>query len=202
MKCILGIGNPGNRYQNTRHNIGFHLLDQFASRYSLKLIPSKFDFYYSEGELNTNPFVIIKPTTYVNNSGLAAQQCLTFFNTALEDFLVIADDVNLQFGEIRLRKSGGDGGHNGIKSIIYHLNSDNFSRLRFGIGDGFQKGSLSDYVLAPFNNDELVSLNDRSDLVTNLLGLYIADGYQAMLSGYSRFKKNEIQNKRTIDENE
>lgn len=202
MKCILGIGNPGNQYQNTRHNIGFYLLDQFASRYSLKLIPSKFDFYYSEGELSSNPFVIIKPTTYVNNSGLAARQCLTFFNSALEDFLVVADDVNLQFGEIRLRKSGGDGGHNGMKSIIYHLNSDNFSRLRFGIGSGIQKGNLSDYVLAPFNNDELVSLKERSDLITNLIGLYIAEGYQAMLSGYSRFKKQELQKNRTIDENE
>lgn len=202
MKCILGIGNPGNQYINTRHNVGFQLLDNFASANSLKFIPSKFDFYFSEGELDKIPYVLIKPTTYVNNSGFAAKQCLDLYNIGIEDFLIVVDDINLQFGELRLRKSGGDGGHNGLRSIIYHLNSEDFSRLRFGIGGEFDKGKLSGYVLSPFSKEELAVISDLSELVTSLLESFIKDGYQAMLSGYSRIKKKEIQNDKTNDENE
>lgn len=202
MKCILGIGNPGTQFRNTRHNVGFQLLDNFALGNSLKFIPSKFDFSFSEGELDKIPFVLIKPTTYVNNSGLAAKQCLNLYNIDIEDFLVIVDDVNLQFGELRLRKAGGDGGHNGLSSIIYHLNSEDFPRLRFGIGGEFDKGRLSGYVLSPFSKEELTVINDLSDLVISLLESFIKDGYHAMLTRYSRIKKKEIQNDKTNDENE
>ncbi|MFO7527131.1 MAG: aminoacyl-tRNA hydrolase [Ignavibacteriaceae bacterium] len=202
MKCILGIGNPGSQYINTRHNVGFQLLDNFASANYLKFIPSKFDFYFSEGELDKIPYVLIKPTTYVNNSGLAAKQCLDLYNIGIEDLLIVVDDVNLQFGDLRLRKSGGDGGHNGLRSIIYHLNSEDFSRLRFGIGGEFDKSKLSGYVLSPFSKEELAVIGDLLELVTSLLETFIKDGYQAMLSGYSRIKKKEIQNDKTNDENE
>lgn len=198
MKCILGIGNPGSRYRNTRHNVGFQLLDNFASNFSLNFIPSKFDFDYAEGEIDKNHFLLIKPVTYVNNSGLAAKNCLHNFDVLLKDFLVIVDDVNLNFGDFRIRKSGSDGGHNGLSSIIYHLNDNNFPRIRFGIGNQIGEQNLSNYVLQPFSEEELKILNDQSQVITNLLELFVIDGYNTMLTGYSRIKnKLKDENKKT-----
>lgn len=201
MKCILGIGNPGNRYRNTRHNVGFHLLDYFASAFSTKFIPSKSNYYFAEGEINKNHFVLVKPATYVNNSGLAAKHCLNYFNVYLKDFLVVVDDVYLKFGEFRIRESGGDGGHNGLYSIIYHLNDNNFPRLRFGIGNQSEEVDLSEYVLQPFTDEELKILNDQSDIISNLLELFVVNGYSSMLTGYSRIMNKLKNENRNTDSN-
>ncbi|MCJ7554762.1 MAG: aminoacyl-tRNA hydrolase [Ignavibacteriaceae bacterium] len=202
MKCILGIGNPGERYRNTRHNVGFQLLDYFVSVQKLKFKASKFDYYFSEGEIDNKPFVIVKPTTYVNNTGVAIHQCLSFYGIIAQDLLVLVDDINLSFGEIRLRKSGGDGGHNGLTSIIYHLNTEDFPRLRFGIDNDFEKGALSDYVLSQFNDEELGKMNKLSELSSILISSFIIDGYDFMLAEYSRLKNIELKENRANNTNE
>lgn len=202
MKCIFGIGNPGNRYQNTRHNIGFILLDIFASKLKLNFKPAKSDFYFAEGEIESNPFIFVKPTTYVNKSGIAAQQCLSYNNIDVDNLLVLVDDINLIFPEIRLRKSGGDGGHNGLNSIIYHLGSENFPRLRFGIGTENFAEDLSDYVLSGFSQIELNTINKLSDFMFILSRSFILHGYDFMLSEYSRIKNLENKKNRTSDINE
>ena len=186
MRAIVGIGNPGSKYINNRHNVGIQFLDYFNKQKLLTFKHSKFDYYYSEGELLGMPFVLIKPDTYVNLSGVTTLNCMLNYNIDVQDLLIIIDDINFDIGAIRIRKSGGDGGHNGLKSIIYHLASNKFPRLRIGIGNDFKNGLLPDYVLSDFKEDEISELNKSFDIISQLIESFIVDGYNKMLSTYSR----------------
>lgn len=188
MRIIVGIGNPGTRYENNRHNVGFQLLNFFAQKKKLLFKASKFDYYFSEGEFSGAPFVLIKPDTYVNNSGIALSDCINHYKVDVDNVLVVVDDINLSLSDFRIRKSGGDGGHNGLSSIIYHLQSDNFSRLRIGIGNDFQPGNLADYVLSDFSKTDFMELEKSFDLSIQLVESFILDGYNKMLSTFSRLK--------------
>ena len=188
----MGIGNPGKKYLHTRHNIGFMILDRFASKHNLQFKPSKFDFYFSASNKNDNEFMLVKPTTYVNLSGLAAKQIVDNYNCEPSDLLVVCDDINLSSGKIRIRKSGGDGGHNGLHSIIYHLETDQFPRLRFGIGQDFEKGEMKDYVLSKFSEEEFEALENNFEFSVELLESFIAGGTEVMLNYYSKNVTNKI----------
>jgi peptidyl-tRNA hydrolase, PTH1 family len=189
VRIVLGIGNPGRRYEDTRHNIGFLILNSFAQKYNLSFIPSKSEYYYTEGELEGNAFILIKPSTYVNNSGIAAAHALEYFNVGLKDFLVIVDDINLEAGKLRVRASGGDGGHNGLKSIIYYLESLNFPRIRIGIGSAFSKGAMADYVLSKFHKDEQEIVKDVTDKTLMLMKEFITGGTKQMLDFNSKINQ-------------
>ena len=189
MRVIFGIGNPGNRYSQTRHNSGFLLLDHYAQKNSLPFVASKNDYFFAEGKTAQCGFSLIKPTTYVNNSGLAALQAIEEYNIPIADFLVVADDINLETGKVRIRVGGGDGGHNGLNSIIYHLNSDDFPRLRIGIGNNFSKGEMADYVLAPFSNDEFTIINGAFNEAALLLDQFVQGGIKQMLDANSKLPK-------------
>ena len=189
MRIIFGIGNPGNRYSQTRHNSGFLLLDQYAQKNSLPFIASKNDYFFAEGKTAQSGFSLIKPTTYVNNSGIAALQAMEDFNIPITDFLVVADDLNLETGKVRVRVGGGDGGHNGINSIIYHLNSDDFPRLRIGIGNNFDKGEMADYVLSPFTNEEFTLISGAFNEAVMLIDEFIQGGIKQMLDANSKLSK-------------
>lgn len=189
MRAVIGLGNPGKKYESTRHNIGFLILDAFAEKQRLFFKSSKRDYIYSEGTLRSSDFFLIKPTTYMNLSGLAVLDFLNDYPTVMNDLLVITDDVNLELGKIRLRQSGGDGGHNGLKSIIYHLQNDNFPRLRFGVGNKFDEGELAEYVLDRFSENELDSIREGFDLSVDLVYHFIAGGYKSMMDQFSRFNK-------------
>ena len=193
MRVLFGIGNPGIRYQNTWHNAGFIFLDRLAKLHNLKYTTSKFDFIYTKGSINNNDFILVKPTTYVNNSGLAAKQILNNFDVDINDFLVICDDLNINKGEIRIKKNGGDGGHNGLYSLIYHLNSNEFARLRIGIGNQFEKGSMADYVLSEINSADFKLLENNIDLSIALMNEFIEGGLTLMLNCFSK-NKNKIKN--------
>ena len=195
MRVIVGIGNPGTRYQDNRHNVGFQFLDFFAQKKKLLFKASKFEYYFSEGEFSGAPFVLIKPDTYVNNSGIALSDCINHYKVDVYDVLVVVDDINLSLSDIRVRKSGGDGGHNGLSSIIYHLQSDNFSRIRIGIGNDFQPGNLAEYVLSDFNKNDFMQLEKSFDLSIQLVESFILDGYNKMLSTFSRLKNFNSLNK-------
>lgn len=189
MRILLGIGNPGNQYSLNRHNAGFMLMDYLAQSYSLTFKPSKFDFYFAEGKVSDKSFVLVKPTTYVNNTGLAALQVVNKYEADLHDFLVVVDDVNLEFSKLRIRQSGGDGGHNGVSSVIYHLASDQFPRLRIGVGRKFDKGQMAEYVLKNFNDEEKKILNDVFKVGAVLLEEFIKGGIRNMLDINSRLSK-------------
>lgn len=193
MRAVVGIGNPGKKYHFNRHNVGFLALDNFAAKHNLLFKPSKFDFYFSEGEVEGNPFILAKPTTYVNNSGIAVKDLINFFNIPVQDTLVVVDDINLDEFDFRLKKSGSDGGHNGLASIIYSLNTDAFPRLRIGIGSDFEKGNLADYVLSDFSEAELSRLNETFEHTSAIIRAFIAGGYYSCLSEYSRIK-NQLKN--------
>ncbi len=187
MRAILGIGNPGRKYENTRHNIGFILLDRLAQSLNISFQDSKYDYIYTGGTFDDSRFILIKPTTYVNKSGIAALDVISEFDIKFEDFLIICDDVNLKLGDIRIRKSGGDGGHNGIYSIIYSLQTEDFPRLRFGIDNEFEDGLMADYVLSKFSDKEFELLKDKFDLTIELMKYFINGGTKSMLDNFSKF---------------
>lgn len=190
MKTIVGIGNPGKKYELTRHNIGFRIIDSFAEKHKLFFKPSKNEYYYACGTMGTSRFLLIKPTTFVNQSGIAVLDSVEEFNTSLHDLLIVVDDVNLEPGRIRIRKSGSDGGHNGLKSIIYHLQTDNFPRLRFGIGSDFEKGELADYVLSKFDKKQNKVIEKYISFALELIEEFIKNGTHKMLDYYSKYSKD------------
>ena len=199
MRAVLGIGNPGRQYENTRHNIGFGILDKFADKHKISFYPSKKDYLIAGSELNAAVFFLIKPVTFVNLSGIAASDFLSEHNIDLQDFLVVHDDINLDPGRIKIKQSGGDGGHNGINSIIYHLQNDSFPRLRFGIGKDFQQGQMADYVLSRFPKSESAILETQIGFAVDLIENFIAGGLKDMLKHYSVSIKNQIN---STDKNE
>ncbi|HKI77788.1 MAG TPA: aminoacyl-tRNA hydrolase [Ignavibacteriaceae bacterium] len=192
MKVIFGIGNPGNRYQFNRHNIGFLFADYLTNFFSLNFIPSKYDYYFAEGKFEKQNFSIIKPTTYVNNSGIAANQAIQNYNLDLNDFLLIYDDLNLEFPVLKIKVGGSDGGHNGLSSIIYHLNDDGFPRLRFGIGNDFEKGRMVEYVLSDFSGVEMKDLEIVFKDALTLIKEFIKGGNKSLLDANSTMLKNKI----------
>jgi peptidyl-tRNA hydrolase, PTH1 family len=198
VRILFGIGNPGKKYSLNRHNAGFMLLDYFAETHSLVFKPSKFDYYFAEGELSDSSYVLVKPTTYVNRSGIAALQLMENYNSDVKDFLVVYDDFNLDVAALRIRMSGSDGGHNGLSSIIYHLNSDQFPRLRIGIGNDYKPGEMADFVLTNFSKDEQKILTDAFKSGEILLKEFIIGGIKGMLDANSRLLKPDSENKKDI----
>ena len=202
MRAVLGIGNPGKKYEDTRHNIGYSILNKFAEKHKLYFKASKGDFYIAGSEINASPFFLVKPTTYVNLSGIAANDVLDYYRINLEDFLVVADDINLPAGNIRIRKSGGDGGHNGIASIIYHLQSNNFPRLRFGIGDDFKKGEMAEFVLDKFSNEDYKIINPAINSTIEIIEAFIEGGLDTALNYFSKTNQQSLNTPKTNNNNE
>lgn len=191
MRAVLGIGNIGSRYQRNRHNAGFLILDNLANELSIEFQEAKGEYYICGGRLKQNPFYLIKPVTYVNNSGIAAMQFINEYKMNTEDFLVVCDDINMETGKIRVRKSGGDGGHNGLASIIYHLNTNKFPRLRIGIGKDFSHGGQASYVLDDFSEDDEKILSVVQNKTSILLKDFILGGIDAMLDSNSMLFNDE-----------
>ena len=169
MKLIVGIGNPGRQYLMTKHNIGFQILDIFCKKHGLTFGPSKSKFWLVESNFSTFHFFLVKPTTYVNNTGIVVKEIIDEYNLSIDDILILSDDSNLEAGVIRIRKSGSDGGHNGIKSIIYHLENDEFARLRIGIGQPEFQIDLADYVLSEFSETDLKTIEKNMPVIIELV---------------------------------
>ncbi len=186
LRIIFGIGNPGDKYENTRHNIGFKILDVFAEKHDLQFTKSNSLFLSTGSKLNTSPFLLIKPTTYVNLSGKAAEQVLLNYDINIKDFLVVVDDINLPVGEIRIRKNSGDGGHNGLFSIIEQLKSKEFPRIRFGVGNNFKQGEMADFVLSKFDLDSIDLVNIKVQTAVKLIENFIENGYEGLINTFSK----------------
>jgi PTH1 family peptidyl-tRNA hydrolase len=187
LRAIVGLGNPGKRYELTRHNVGFMVLDKFAEKYNLGFRNTEFDYVYSEGRVDdTSDFFLVKPTTYMNMSGVAIASFVRTHNLNPEDIIVIYDDLNLETGRIRPRRSGNDGGHNGVRSLIGQLQSEMFPRIRFGIGAKFEKGKMIDFVLSRFTDNELKVIDPQVSITIELLEQFIIGGVQHMLDYYSK----------------
>lgn len=163
---ICGLGNPGDKYTHTRHNAGFLALDYISQRLGAPLTRSKFHALCGEGSVGGTRVLLMKPQTFMNNSGEAVRDAASFYKLPPENILIIFDDVSLAPARLRVRRKGSDGGHNGIKSIIYHLESDNFPRIKIGVG---QKPNpeydLADWVLGKFSENDKKELYSRFETV-------------------------------------
>ena len=155
MKIIVGLGNPGSQYEATRHNVGFHVIDELSKRLNLPLNQSKFKGVYGITHVGTEKIMLLKPLTYMNLSGECIVPMMDYFNVEDDEMVVIYDDLDLQAGKLRLRQKGSAGGHNGIKSIIQHLGSQEFNRIRIGIDRPKNGMKVPDYVLSKFTEEEL-----------------------------------------------
>jgi len=165
---IVGLGNIGDDYKNTRHNIGFKILDHLAQQEGLTFETQKLGDLATY-KLKGRTFILLKPNTYMNLSGKAVLYWLTKENIPLENLLVVTDDLNLPFGNIRLKTKGSDGGHNGLKDIQDKLNTTVYNRFRFGISDAFSKGKQIDYVLGQWTDEENEALKERLDKSIELI---------------------------------
>jgi PTH1 family peptidyl-tRNA hydrolase len=150
---LVGLGNPGPKYDGTRHNIGFEVIDALALKYNIKVKKLKFHSLYGEGTIGGSRVVLLKPQTFMNLSGKAVRACLEFYKIDLDKLTVIYDDVSLPTGKVRVRPDGSAGGHNGMKDIIYQLNADTFPRIRLGVGSPPHADyALEDWVLSGFSS--------------------------------------------------
>ena len=181
---IVGLGNIGEKYQNTRHNIGFKILDYFTEKESLKFETQKLGDITTY-KLKGRTFVFLKPSTYMNLSGKAVQYWLTKEKVSLENLLVITDDLNLPFGSIRLKTKGSDGGHNGLKDIQDKLNTSKYNRFRFGISDTFSKGRQVDYVLGEWTEEENEKLPERLDKSIELIKSFALAGINNTMNTFN-----------------
>lgn len=173
---IVGLGNPGSKYEFTRHNAGFLFMDLLSDKENAPINKIKFKGVLGEANIAGHRCLLLKPQTFMNNSGESVREVAAFYKIPPERVLVVFDDISLPCGKIRIRRKGTDGGHNGIKSIIYHLNSDAFPRIKLGVGEKPNpEWDLADWVLSGFKKDELVALREASDKALDAVSL-IVDG--------------------------
>ena len=181
---IVGLGNIGAEYSNTRHNIGFKALDFLAKKEGLSFENLKFGAV-TELKLKGKTFFLLKPNTYMNLSGKAVKFWMDKENIPLQNVLMIADDLNLSFGTIRIRTKGSDGGHNGLKNITLILNTQEYARFRFGISDEFKKGKQIDYVLGEWNEEEKAKLPERLEVASEIIKSFGLAGLENTMTSFN-----------------
>ncbi len=181
---IVGLGNIGTEYDNTRHNIGFKILDELALKEEITFEAQKLGAI-AKFRFKGRTFVLLKPSTYMNLSGKAVKYWQTKEKIRIENTLIICDDLNISFGTIRLKAKGSDGGHNGLKDINTILNTQNYPRFRFGVSDEFKKGKQIDYVLGKWNDDESAKLTERLDKSCTLIKSFGTAGLANTMSTFN-----------------
>lgn len=155
MRLIVGLGNPGSKYSESRHNAGFLVVDELARAWNIPISIGKFDSLFGKGVIKRNPVIVMKPQTYMNLSGVAVEKLARFFKLGIDDVIVVHDDLDLEFSDIRIKVGGGDGGHKGLRSVIDYLGGPELTRIRFGIGKPVRKEMTERFVLEPFSEDEM-----------------------------------------------
>lgn len=163
MFLVVGLGNPGSQYEFTKHNVGFLTVDYLADKLNIKINKLKFKGLFAKEKIENEDVVFLKPQTYMNLSGESVRDFANFFKIPPENIIVVVDDVDLPMGKIRIRKKGSAGTHNGMKSIIYQLQSDNFIRIKVGIEREGRKDDLADYVLKGFSKDEVPVMEESME---------------------------------------
>jgi len=181
---IVGLGNIGAEYVNTRHNIGFKIVDFLAKKEGINFETVKLGSL-ANYKFKGRTFLLLKPNTYMNLSGKAVKFWMDKENIPLENILIIADDLNLSFGTIRIKPKGSDGGHNGLKNINLLLNTTNYTRFRFGISDEFKKGKQVDYVLGDWDDDEKTKLPERLELASEVIKSFGTAGLENTMTSFN-----------------
>jgi len=194
LKLIIGLGNPGLKYQITRHNSGFLAVDEIAVGHNIPIQLKGFDSRYGKGRIGDIPILLVKPTTFMNISGIAVKKIVDYFKIDIQDIIVIHDDIDLPFRTIRLKAGGGHAGHKGLISIIDSLVNPEFSRVRIGIGRPFDKLTVESYVLEEFVEDELRLLPEITKTVSNAVTMIVTSGIQAAMNLYNEKPANQLGN--------
>jgi len=184
IECVIGLGNPGKRYSDTRHNIGWMVLDEVARRQGMSFKPGKGEFFLCEATRRF-PAVLLKPTTYMNLSGVAVRQILSMKDLSPDEILVVYDDLALPFGQLRLRKAGSSGGHNGIADIIARLGTDEIPRIRMGIGEKPPEWDGADFVLANFDKREQKELPFFVNCAAFAVETAVREGFEAAMNEFN-----------------
>jgi PTH1 family peptidyl-tRNA hydrolase len=195
MYLIVGLGNPGNEYIWTRHNVGFLVADQLAASMGAQFHAGKGEFWLAECSLKNIEITVLKPVTYMNNSGIAVQDFLERQQIALEKILIVCDDFQLPIGAIRLRKDGSDNGHNGLSSVIYHLQTDQFARLRCGIAAMSmppEKSKMKDFVLDKFPESELRIVENMVERARDASISFVMDGIDQAMNKFNAKQSEEL----------
>jgi PTH1 family peptidyl-tRNA hydrolase len=187
MRLIVGLGNPGREYRETRHNVGFMVVDEIAKRHGLTLAmaPSQVPDAFAAKKFGAAPFLIAKPLTFMNRSGDAVAALAHYYDIAAADLLVVVDEVALPFGRLRARARGSAGGHNGLKSVIERLGTTEFPRLRLGVGRGDARRDLADHVLSTFEADEQSALGELITRAADAAEMFAADGIEKVMNTYN-----------------
>jgi PTH1 family peptidyl-tRNA hydrolase len=185
MKVLVGLGNPGPRYRYTRHNVGFMALDRIAERTGFEFAREKFDGLVAEGVWQGEKVLMLKPKTFMNLSGNAVAKATRNAMEELTSLLVISDEVQLPLGKLRMRAGGSAGGHNGLKSIVEALGTQEFPRLRMGVGESASAAPLRDHVLSTFRPDERETLEDMIERAAKAALMFVSDGLDKAMTAYN-----------------
>lgn len=189
MKIIAGLGNPGAEYTQTKHNVGFMLLDALAERLNAPAWKEDFFSAITEVRIGGEKVFLVKPLTYMNNSGEALGPMLSYYKMDADDLVVVHDDMDIPAGTVRIRKKGGSGGHNGIKSILTHVGSKDFARVRIGIGRPPAGWTVINHVLAPFAAEDVSKIRTAIDYLLPAVECIVTDGVDLAMNKYNPHKK-------------
>lgn len=189
MYIIVGLGNPGRKYENTRHNLGFITIDRLASKHDIKVDKIKFKALVGDGRIAGQKVLLVKPQTYMNLSGESVREVANFYKVDPNEIIVIYDDLDLPLGNLRIRKSGSAGTHNGMKSVVYQLKNDQFPRVRIGIGQNGDK-DIIDFVIGGFRKEEVPILEDTVDKAVMAIESMIGETVDIAMNKYNS-KKTE-----------
>lgn len=182
MKLIVGLGNPGKEYKDTRHNVGFQAVDALSDRFKIDVKRAKFDAVIGEGHVFGEKIVLMKPLTYMNDSGIAVKQAAEYYKIRPEDLIVLIDDKDIEFGTVRIRKKGSAGSHNGMKSVIYQLESEDFPRVKIAIGKPPSYMRLRDYVLAKIKGEDREIIEQEIEWAADAVEIFIKEGVDAAMN--------------------
>lgn len=185
MKLIVGLGNPTPQYDKTRHNVGFAVIDHLMNEYGIALDTAKHKGFYGKGRIAGESVILLKPMTYMNLSGESVVQVANYYKVAPKDVIVVYDDINLDVGRLRIREKGSAGGHNGIKNIIAHLGTDEFPRIRVGVGMKPPKMDLADYVLSRFSKEEEALMEEGYERAAKAMELMVEDEISQAMNLYN-----------------
>jgi PTH1 family peptidyl-tRNA hydrolase len=185
MKLVVGLGNPGKRYDGTRHNVGFVVVDRLAAAPGVGGFQDRFDADVAEWHANGEKILLLKPQTFMNLSGRSVRQALDFYQVELTDVLVICDDMALPLGKLRLRARGTHGGHNGLRDIQQHLGTTEYSRLRIGVDVPDEQRDAVDHVLGKFKPSEKAAIEDAMQLAVQATALWVEQGIQKCMNQYN-----------------
>lgn len=185
MKLIVGLGNPGKEYEMTRHNIGWMALDRLAKEWNIDVTKNKYRALYGEGTVKGEKVVLLKPMTYMNLSGESLSQAMQWYKPEIQDIVVLYDDMDIPLGKLRLRTKGSPGGHNGIKSLIQHLGTQEFNRVRMGVGRPHPGSDVIKHVLTNFRKEEVEEVENAVSKIRDVIECIIDQGFVIAMNRFN-----------------